>query len=160
MITQLTGSGYGGRRYGSFAGREEVVVVVPPAAAVVTGGASFWSSYEAHAAEKTRAKKKRKKLAEAAEALQDKIDRELAIELRKDADERDRLEELRRLTKLAEAHAQTIRQTLSDGAIAALDRAINHGHYAAMEALERHLRRAKEEEDFLLQAFKILMEDD
>ena len=37
MITQLTGSGYGGRRYGSFAGREEVVVV-PPVASEDTGG--------------------------------------------------------------------------------------------------------------------------
>lgn len=121
-----------------------------------TGG--WWFTYDQELEQRTAQRKKRAKLEEEAEKIQEKLDRELVKELQSKAREQERVDELRRLSKLAEQHKQEISEVLSGKVLLAAERAIKKGSYSAMEQFERELARAKEEEEFLMMAVNIIME--
>jgi hypothetical protein len=133
---------------------ETVAVAEPEQSA--TGG--FWFAFDQEMVRRDRERKKRQRLEEEAEKIQDKLDRELVIELRKAADERDRLDDLRKLSLLAEKHKKTIANNLSERVMLSLERALAKGNYSALEAFEREIKRAREEEEFLMSAVKFLLE--
>ena len=114
-------------------------------ATAFTGG--WWIAYEQ---EKIKREQERaKKLKKQAKKLTTKLDQELAFELRKEVENQLRIEELTRLTKLAQEHEQEV-QDLGERVTKAYQRAIIQYNYSALEALEREIQRAKEEEDWLI----------
>lgn len=122
-----------------------------------TGG--FWYAYEKEVLRRKQEQRKRDELEEKARQLQDKLDREIALEYRKREAEQARIDELKRLTRLAEQFQETIQKELSDKVIIAAERAIKQGNYSAMEALNREIDRAKEEEMFLIDAAMLILND-
>lgn len=121
-----------------------------------TGG--WWIVYEQ---EQEKRRKKRKELAlleEKAKKLQSKLDRELALEIAKEEQDRERLAELNRLALLADEHKEDI-QELGERVTKAYQRAIIQFNYSALEALDREINRAKDEEDWLIKITLELLND-
>lgn len=120
----------------------------------------WWFAYEREML--LREERERKKLeAKAAliqQDIQDEIDLELIAELRRAEDERERLEELNRLKELAARHKKAIEEMGGKVMIAA-ERAIMKGTFSAMEQLEREIKRAREEELFLIQALAMILNE-
>jgi hypothetical protein len=115
-----------------------------PDTSAPSGG--FLGAYDAWRAQRDRNERRRQEEAEEVEAISDEVSREIAKELR----EEERLEELRRLARLAEVYPATDIQDAK--ARVALERALERQTVAAFEALDRELRRAREEEEFVLLA--------
>ena len=118
----------------------------------------FWFRYEQ---EQYRRQDEQKQIQaakkRARESLKNKLDQELALELIKQQEEKQRTDELTRLTKLADQHQDYISRELSEKVAKAARRATLQYNYSAMEALERELQQTKDEEEFLLQSFLLLM---
>jgi len=123
--------------------------------AQATGG--FWRAYQYQEELRKKEEEERKRLKAKAEEIQNKLDRELALELQKDESEYAKIQELERLTVLAEQHLEYIDESLSEKVNIAAKRAIKQGNFSAMEALQRELRKAREEEIFLIQATMIIL---
>jgi hypothetical protein len=133
-----------------------VTAILSAAEESFTGG--WWFAYEQEMYRRKDEERRRRKLEEEAELLQDKIDRELIKELQAKEREKERIAELKRLAAIAERNIETIQRELSPEVLAAAESAILKGTFSAMEKFERELRRAKEEEEFLAVAFKMIME--
>ena len=127
-------------------------VVVPEAEAEFSGG--FWEAYDREMVDRDRIRRKRRKVEELAERAQDKIEREIALELRKHEAEQARVDELNRLRELVERHQEGL--ALSERVSVAAERAILQRNFSAMEALERELQRLREEELFMLEAIRLI----
>lgn len=123
------------------------VTVSAVEAETYTGG--FWYAFEAEQLRRRKKHKELLELEEKAEQLQNKLDRELALELRQEEKNRERIAELRRLAELAKDNEEAI-EDLGERVTKAYKRAILQYNYSAMEALEREIKRAKEEEDWLI----------
>jgi len=130
---------------GSLAGAS----VSTPTPDVVSGG--FIQAFELALAERRRKEKELEELEYEAQFIQDSLDRKLAFEFRKQEKEELKLKEYKRIKLLAEKHQQEVVQ-LGDNVRKALDRAIQKESYSALEALDREIKRAREEEEFIRQA--------
>ena len=137
--------------YGSSGG-----ITVGDAVEEETLSGGFFFDYDREMYRRKKEERKRQELEEAAKQIQDEIDQQLALEFRKKEKEQQRINELQRLTRLAEKHEKSIRKEFSNDVIIAAERAVKQGNYDAMEALERRLRMAKEEEEFIIQAFTMI----
>ena len=118
----------------------------------------FWYDFEN---ERLRAKAERDKLVDLelkALFIEEKLEREIALEFRKREEEENRLIELSMLTKLVSEHQEDIDRSFNDRVKLAANRAIMNGNYSAMEALERELLRGREEELFLIVATRIILD--
>ena len=122
-----------------------------------TGG--FWFDYDRELRKRKQERKERERLEEEAKQIQDRLEREIALEFRKQETELARVKELKRLAVLAEEHRKAIHANLSDKVIKAADRAVRQGNYSAMEAFEREVFRAREEEEFLIMALNLILND-
>jgi len=120
-----------------------------------TGG--FFFDYERELAKREREKKRREEEKAKALKIQNELDKQIALEFRKQEEEAARLQELKRATFLAEQHKQFIADNLNEKVLASVDRAITKGNYSALEALDRQLYEAFEEEAFMIEAFAIIM---
>lgn len=113
-----------------------------------TSGGGFYFAFESQQRERRRRKKELEEAAEAAEALQDKVDAEIAKLLheqqRKD-EERANLDRIKRL--IAQYPKDKINVERVDKA---LDRARLKQTLSAYEELEREFARMQEDEDFLI----------
>ena len=122
---------------------------------VNSGGFAFHREQERYRQEDEARKRRAKK--EKARKIKDKLDREIALAfIARDEGEAQR-EDLERLTKLANdfksdiiADNATIAQTIED--------AVNLGTFSRMQKLSRELNLMREEEQFLMLATKILLE--
>lgn len=122
-----------------------------------TGGWLFLNLYEAELQRRRAREQKQRELAESVDEIQDALDRDIALLLHeKDAIEAKRVD-LERLGELAkvEADIQAAKQ-YSERVAVAYQRAIEKGTYSALEALDRELTRAKEEEEFLVLSVLLL----
>jgi len=117
----------------------------------------WWPDYDAYQYNKRKERKRLLDLEERAERIKDRLDRELALEFRKQEREESRIEELRLLTRLAKEHKQDIEESFNEKVIFAANKAIMKGNYSAMERLERMIQRQTEEEEFLLEATRIIL---
>lgn len=133
-------------------GASEVVAERP------AGGWGFLNQYNAEKQRQRALARRRKELEEESERIEDEVAREIAQLLRKQEAEDDRRKELKRLADLAKANAdiEAARQ-YSERVATAYARALAKGNYSALEALERELRRAAEEEEWLLNATMALL---
>ena len=68
----------------------------------------FWFDYDAEYSRRRREEKKRLEAEEAAQKIQDELEREIALEFRKQDAENDRVNELARLTALTEKHRSQV----------------------------------------------------
>lgn len=118
-----------------------------------TGGWGFLNDYEAELARRRARARKRKELEEETEQIQDELDRAIAQELRKQEALDDKRKDLERLRELAKESAdlEAARQ-YSERVATAYARAITQGNFSALEALDRELQRAQDEEEFAMLA--------
>jgi hypothetical protein len=128
------------------------------AAVEATGGwLSFINTYEQQLVRRRAERKKQQQLEEETEQIPDDTDRQIAQLLREQEAKDARRAELERLSELVEQNAsvEAARQ-YSEKVGTAYARALTQGNYSALEALERELRKAREEEEaLLLQAFML-----
>jgi len=125
-------------------------------AEVFSGG--FWSDIDRIIDENRRLIKERKRKRRRVKKLEDELDRQLFIAERRIEEGDSRETELARLTRIVEANRKIIVQTNNQELIHSMNVAINQATFSAMERLERQLTEYREEEDFIMQAAKILLE--
>ena len=131
------------------------IQVVLAATTSPTGG--FWNAYAIYQHKAETQKKERSKLRAKAQQIQDKLDRELAKEYLKGSENEARLKELNVLISLTEAHKAELDNSLSEKLLNSAQEAYRVGSYSAMERLERELGQAREEEEFLLLATEMIL---
>jgi len=148
----ITGTNAGGSDNSNAFGVE-----VTAAVEEIIGGGGWAYLYDYEYEHRKRKKKELEELKRKTELIQNKLDRELALELRKQDVELERVDELRRLTQLAEDHKEELQQSVSQKALLAAENAMIKGTYSAMEQFERELAKSREEELFLLQAASIIL---
>lgn len=110
------------------------------------GGGGFLYAYELEQSRRRRKRREQEELEEEARALQDKVDREIALLLRAKEAEDEREAELARLQKLVREHSRE-QLALSDRAKIAYTRALTQANFSALEALDREMQRQMEEEE-------------
>ena len=117
----------------------------------------WWFAYDYECNARNRKKYKLAALKAKADQIQDDIDRELAKELIAQEEENERINDLRRLSRLAAQHREELQQSVGQKALLAADNAMIKGTYSAMEQLERELAKSREEELFLMRAASIIL---
>ncbi len=134
-------------------GEAEVVEVE----AEETPGGGFWFDYDREISRRRAREAELARLEAEAKRIQDRLTREIALELRKKEAEQERLDDIKRLVALAEKHRQSEVISQNDRVLNAVERAVSKGNYSALQAFDREIRRAKEEEEFLMQASLMLL---
>ena len=133
--------------------------VPPPADASFTGG--FIYAYEREQARRRRERKKRQELEDEAERIEEETSREIARLLHEQEAKDARRAELQRLSELVDTYARRgTEAALSERVQKAISKAASKQTTWALYALERELRRAHEEEEFLLSALRFAIEND
>ena len=141
----------------------EIVVSLGPAPVTATteqptGGWLFHNAYEAELARRRKRKREREALEQETEQIQDDLDRAIAQELRKQEAIDEKRDNLNRLKELAKQHAdlEAARQ-YSERVATAYARAIAQENFSALEALDRELQRARDEEDMMTMAARFFL---
>ena len=150
---------------GEFAASGSTVAIVvslgaePEEAEQPSGGWLFLNTYEAELQRRRAREKARRELEEETERIEDALDREIGQLLRKQEAIDDKREDFDRLAKIAKANAdlEAARQ-YSERVAAAMARVIAQGNYSAIEAFDREIKRAREEEDFIVLALMLLVD--
>ena len=140
---------YGGNAFDS------PIAVVPTEPEQPTGG--FFLDFDRELFRRRKEERERDELEETSKAIQDELEREIALEFRKKESETARIDELRRLNEIVREHQETIRENLNQRVIVAAERSLKQGNFSAMEALDRELKKVKEEELFIIQALAIII---
>lgn len=135
-------------------------VPVPPVADdTFTGG--FVYAYERELARRRRERKKRQEREEEAERIEEETSREIARFLHEQEANDARRAELQRLSELVETYARRgTEAALSERVQKAISKAATKQTAWALYALERELKRAQEEESFLLEALRFVIDYD
>jgi PASTA domain-containing protein len=123
-----------------------------------TGGWLFHNAYHAELHRRRARDRKRREIEEETEQIQNELDRAIAQELRKQERLDDKRKDYERLAELAKANADLEAARLySERVATAYARALTKGTYSALEALDREMQRANEEEEFLATAVLMLI---
>lgn len=135
------------------------VVVAPVADESATGGWLFLNYYEAELQRRKARERRRKELEEETERIEDDLDRNIAQLLREQEAKDEKRKDLERLAIIAKQNAdlEAARQ-YSERVAKAYERALVQGNFSALEALDRELKRAAEEEEFLMMALMLLVD--
>lgn len=133
------------------------VTVVAAAVESATGGWLFLNDYEAELRRRRKRKKEREELEAETEQIQNELDRSIAQLLREQEAIDEKRDNLNRLGDLAKQNAdlEAARQ-YSERVATAYARAITQGNFSALEALDRELQRARDEEEFLMLSLMLL----
>jgi hypothetical protein len=116
-----------------------------------SGGWLFHNEYEIELRRRRERERERERLETESAQIADETSREIAQLLRVQEAEDERRKELQRLGELARAHADLeAAKDYSEKVATAYARALRQGNFSALEALDRELRKAAEEEEFLL----------
>lgn len=149
---------------GEFASSGSTVSIVvslgpEPEDDTATGGWLFLNQYEAELKRRRARDRRLRELEEETERIEDRVDREIAQLLRVQEAKDEKREDFDRLARLAKANAdiEAARQ-YSERVATAFARAITKGNYSALEALDRELRRAREEEEFMVSALLLMLD--
>jgi hypothetical protein len=125
-----------------------------------SGGWGFLGSYESELQRRRARARERKRLEEETDEIQDDLDRNIAQLLREQEAIDDRRQELDRLKDLArESQDIAAAKRYSERVATAFERAIARGNFSALEALDREMQRANEEEEFLILSMTLLLND-
>lgn len=148
---------------GSFANSGSTVVIVvslgvqPVEDAQPTGGWAFLNDFQAELQRRRREEARRRELEDAAESIEDEIDRSIAQLLRKQEAYDARTQELERLAAIAKAQADIeAARAYSRRVGEALEAALQKQSFASLAVLDRELKRAQEEEEFLVISLMML----
>jgi hypothetical protein len=143
---------------GSFAAQGSTVGIVvslgpEPSDEQPSGGWAFYNDYEIELRRRRKRKKERDELEAETERIQNELDRSIAQLLREQEAKDEKRADLNRLKELAKKHAdlEAARQ-YSERVATAYARAITQGNFSALEALDRELQRAREEDEFMAAA--------
>ena len=120
-----------------------------------TGG--FYVEMELYRRRQEKERREREERKRKAKAIQDEIHRKLALEQRRIEEEGARLDELAALTSLVEQNEKILRQATNERIAFIAKEAINRHTYSKMERLERELNLYLEEEEFLMMATQIIL---
>jgi hypothetical protein len=125
-----------------------------------SGGWKFLGFYDSETQRRRALAKKRKKLEEETEEIQDGLDKAIALLLREQEAKDEKRDNLARLQELAQSDADlNAARAYSERVATAYARALTKGTYSALEALDRELDRARTEEEFLMEAVRLLVDD-
>lgn len=148
---------------GAFAGQGSTVTITvslgPVSDTQPSGGWGFLNHYELDLKRRRKRDKERRELEEQTERIEASLDRDIAQLLREQEAIDDKRQDFERLAKLAKENAdlEAARQ-YSERVAKALERVIAQGNYSAIEALDRELKRAQEDEEFLLLSITLLVD--
>jgi hypothetical protein len=137
-----------------------ITVSLGPQPSEASGGwEGFIRSYEREQERRRRRAKERRELEDETDQIQDELDRAIAQELRKQEAIDDKRKDLDRLAEIAKANADLEKaKQYSERVATAYERALEKGTFSALEALDRELKRANEEEEFLFSALMMLVD--
>ena len=128
-----------------------------------SGGARPWAMlgiYDRYSEEKRQREAEQRQVHEKVRAIKDKTDAEIARHMHEQLEYEARTEEIGKLEVLVKAgHDQReaeLARAYNAGVAKAYERALQIGTFAAVEAFEREMERAMEEEEFLLLAIVTL----
>jgi hypothetical protein len=129
-----------------------VVVATQP-----TGGWLFLNEYEQELRRRQKRKKEQEELEEATEQIEDTTDRQIAQLLREQEAKDEKRKELQRLAEIVRQNADIEAARQYGAKVAkAYERALTQGNFSALQALDRELKKARDEEEaLLLQAFML-----
>ena len=131
----------------------------PTATESFSGG--FVVAYEREVARRRRERKKRQEREEEAERIEEETTREIARLLHEQEAKDARRAELQRLSELVDTYARRGTQaTLNDRVEKAIQKAAAKQTVWSLYALERELKRAHEEEEFILSALQFVIDND
>ena len=122
-----------------------------------TGG--WWVQYEKQRQQQEEERAKRKEARKRSQEIKDELDRLIALEQRKLEENAARLVELNGLTSLAKEYKQDLHKSTDDRMAFIAKTAINKQTFSAMERLERELFTMSEEEEFLLMATMVIINE-
>lgn len=123
-----------------------------------SGGWNFHIAYEQEQRRKRLAAKKRQELEEERQEIEDETAREIAELISRQEAEDEKRRDLERLAAIAKANADLeAARAFSERVAVAYQRALEKGTFSALEALDRELRRAAEEEEFMQMALALLL---
>ena len=127
---------------------------------VPTGGWIFLSMFDAFRQKKVEDEEERKKKLKSISEIDNDLDREIAQRLQKDLQQEDRERELQRLERLvAQSFSNQdlpLARAYNERVAKAFARVAVQKNFSAIEALEREMERAREEEEILLLALAML----
>lgn len=136
------------------------------AATVVDESSGGWSNYfdvnyEREIVRRRRQRLEQRELEQETEAIPNEIDREIALLLRDQEAKAAKRAELDRLRILADSlKAEEARLAYGERVAQALDRAMAKGSFSALEALDREIQRAREEEESVILASIMILNED
>lgn len=140
-----------------------VATGIDPNAVTTSTNAGGWGFYNQWELERTRRKKRKKELEELEaerERIEDAQTREIARFLQEQEAKDTRREELQRLSRLVASYqAAKASSDVSDRVQKAITKAAERQTTWALLALERELKRQNEEEEFILEALRIALDD-
>jgi len=126
-----------------------------------TTGGGWWPWWTIERERRRRERERLERLREETEEIPDAIDRQIAAIERDLESERLRKAELARLKAAAERYGrETAESEYNDRVGAALERAIRQGNYSALEALEREMLRAQEDDEFFMLSVTLILSED
>ncbi len=140
---------------GESVGTPEVAVVEQPS------GGWFNLRYEQELRRRAAIRAKQRRLDEEVAAIPQPIDREIGLLLREQEAKAQKREELERLRDLAvRLDSEQARIDYGERVSKALERAVQKGNYSALEALNREIQRAQEDEESVMLAVTLLIGED
>lgn len=121
----------------------------------------FATLYERELSQRSVRKRKHQELEQETAKIRNRLDREIAVELRRKEKAESHKAELARLKAIAvELEAAEARQVYGEAVAKALERAVTAGNFSALEALDRELQRSNQETEFLLMAATLILNEE
>ena len=121
----------------------------------------YWEQYAEDYEEERRRKeterKARKRARRKAQKIKDQIERQIALEFRREEEELARKAELARFNRLVARNKSAIIELGNDRLVMVMEEALKLQTFSKMERLERELTQMYEEEEFLMLAAQILV---
>ena len=124
-------------------------------------GGRFWAHLarfeQKQARARQKAKRRKAKKLKKAEQIADELERQLAIVELQVVEQEARESDLARMAELVEANKPAIIAIGSERLTFVMDQALEKQTFSALERLERTLTQTREEEDFIMMAAQILV---
>jgi len=120
-----------------------------------TNAGGFWQGYDQHHDRPARYRKEIKKERQ----IEDDLERLIALEQRRLEEESARMQELAALTEMVSQYKGNLRKETNTRIDFIAKQAINRRTFSSMERLERELSILREEEEFLMLATQVLMNE-
>ncbi len=122
-----------------------------------TGG--FWPGYDAQYGRQAAAREERGQKRRKAQEIQDDLERLIAFEQRRIEEDEAKQFELESLTEMVRDFKGSLRKETNDRIEFIAKQAVNRRTFSAMQRLQRELSMLREEEEFLMLAIQVLLNE-